>query len=72
MSWIRDWKKRRILQSHAIDDALRRRVVGVLPFLAGLPAHDAARTGLPTNILLQFRLSPCGGRETGIRTYLSY
>ena len=43
MGWIRDWKRRRVLETHAVDDALRQRVFGALPFLTRLSGEDAAR-----------------------------
>jgi len=42
MGWLRDWKRKRVLARHAIDDALWRRALGQLPFLRGLP-EDAER-----------------------------
>ena len=43
MGWLRDWKRRRVLEKHAVDDALWERVAGSLPFLAGLSADEAQR-----------------------------
>ncbi|MGE0876070.1 MAG: zinc-dependent peptidase [Burkholderiales bacterium] len=36
MGWLRDWKRRRILARHRIDERLWEGVVRELPFLAGL------------------------------------
>jgi len=43
MGWLRDWKRRRILERHRIDDALWRRAKTHLPFLAGLSADEERR-----------------------------
>jgi len=43
MSLFRSWRRRRVLRRSGIDDALWRRVIGGLPFLAGLSADEAAR-----------------------------
>jgi hypothetical protein len=43
MGWIRDWKRRRILARHAIDEARWRRAKRHLPFLAGLSADEEMR-----------------------------
>ncbi|MEW6688540.1 MAG: M90 family metallopeptidase [Pseudomonadota bacterium] len=43
MGWLRDWKRRRLLGRHRIDDARWRRALGHLPFLAGLSADEARR-----------------------------
>ncbi len=43
MGWLRDWKRRRILGRHRIDDALWRRAKRHLPFLAGLSAGEERR-----------------------------
>ena len=43
MGWLRDWKRRRILGRHRIDDALWRRAKKHLPFLAGLSAGEERR-----------------------------
>ena len=43
MSWLRDWKRRRILARHAIDDALWDTVVRKLPFLAPLGEAELRR-----------------------------
>ncbi len=43
MGWLREWKRKRVLEKHAVDDALWARVAGSLPFLAGLSAREAQR-----------------------------
>ena len=43
MGWIRDWRRKRVLDRHAVDDALWEKVTGSLPFLAGLTDGEAAR-----------------------------
>jgi Mlc titration factor MtfA (ptsG expression regulator) len=43
MGWIRDWKRKRVLERHAIDDAIWTEVVRALPFLASLAAAELAK-----------------------------
>lgn len=43
MKWWTQWKRRRVLGRHAIDDGLWRRTVLGLPFLGELERDDAAR-----------------------------
>ena len=43
MGWLRDWKRRRILARHRIEDALWKRALTHLPFLRGLSAGDERR-----------------------------
>jgi Mlc titration factor MtfA (ptsG expression regulator) len=43
MGWLRDWKRRRVLARHRIDDALWRRALRHLPFLRGLSADEERR-----------------------------
>ncbi len=43
MGWLRDWKRKRILARHRIDDALWRRAQHHLPFLHGLSADEQQR-----------------------------
>jgi MtfA peptidase len=43
MGWLRDWKRKRILKRHRIDDALWRRAKKHLPFLHGLVADEERR-----------------------------
>ena len=43
MGWLRDWKRKRILRQHRIDDALWRRAIKQLPFLDGLSTDEERR-----------------------------
>jgi Mlc titration factor MtfA (ptsG expression regulator) len=43
MGWLRDWKRKRLLEKHAMDEALWRTVAGALPFLAGLGDEQTQR-----------------------------
>jgi len=43
MGWLRDWKRKRILGRHRIDDAMWRRAKKQLPFLHGLSADEERR-----------------------------
>lgn len=43
MGWLRNWRRRRTLARHRIDDALWRAVLSRLPFLRGLSADEARR-----------------------------
>ncbi len=43
MGWLRDWKRKRLLERHAIDGARWRRAKGRLPFLGGLSAEEERR-----------------------------
>jgi Mlc titration factor MtfA (ptsG expression regulator) len=43
MGWIRDWKRKRVLEKHALDERMWRRVSVRLPFLAGLSADEIQR-----------------------------
>jgi len=43
MGWIREWKRRRVLERHQIDDALWGRALEHLPFLRGLSADEERR-----------------------------
>ncbi|MBC7803668.1 MAG: zinc-dependent peptidase, partial [Candidatus Parcubacteria bacterium] len=43
MDWLRDWKRKRILERHRIDEALWRSAKRHLPFLAGLSAGQERR-----------------------------
>ena len=64
MGWLRDWKRKRVLARHAVDDALWDRVAGSLPFLAGLTAAEAARLkNLAVLFLAEKHLTPLSGIE---------
>jgi len=43
MKWWTDWKRRRVLRRHGIDETLWRRTVLGLPFLGELERDDAVR-----------------------------
>ena len=62
MGWLRDWKRKRILKRHRIDDALWRRAQGHLPFLRGLSADEARRLReLAVLFLAEKQLAPVRG-----------
>jgi Mlc titration factor MtfA (ptsG expression regulator) len=62
MGWLRDWKRRRVLARHAIDDALWRRALEHLPFLQGLSADEARRLkALALVFLAEKQLTPLKG-----------
>lgn len=43
MGWLRNWRRRRVLARHAIDEALWRRVLAALPFLRALAPEEQRR-----------------------------
>ena len=43
MGWLKDWRRRRTLARHRIDEPLWRAVLAQLPFLRGLSADEARR-----------------------------
>lgn len=43
MQWWNEWKRRRVLKRHRIDEALWRRIVLGLPFVGELDREDARR-----------------------------
>ena len=43
MGWLRDWKRKRVLEKHCIEDVLWRRAQKHLPFLRGLSADEEQR-----------------------------
>ena len=62
MGWLRDWKRKRVLEKHAVDDALWEQVAGSLPFLAGLSADEATRLKkLAVLFLAEKELTPLRG-----------
>ena len=62
MGWLREWKRRRILARHRIDDALWRRALRHLPFLAGLSAeHEHRLQELAILFLAEKQLTPLRG-----------
>ena len=64
MSWLRDWKRKRILRRHRIDDALWRRAKTHLPFLDGLAAGEERRLqDLAVLFLAEKEFTPVHGLE---------
>ena len=62
MGWLREWKRRRILGRHRIDDALWRRALRHLPFLAGLSTeHERRLKELAILFLAEKQLTPLRG-----------
>jgi Mlc titration factor MtfA (ptsG expression regulator) len=43
MGWLKDWRRRRVLARHRIEDTLWDRVTAALPFLHGLSAQELTR-----------------------------
>ncbi|MGH8674533.1 MAG: zinc-dependent peptidase, partial [Burkholderiales bacterium] len=43
MGWLRDWKRKRLLARHALDDGMWRRARSRLPFLDGLSEQETRR-----------------------------
>jgi Mlc titration factor MtfA (ptsG expression regulator) len=43
MGWLRNWRRRRLLAHHRVDDALWQAVARSLPFLRGLSRDDLQR-----------------------------
>ncbi len=64
MGWIRDWKRKRVLDKHAVDDPLWNRVAASLPFLSGLTADEAKRLkDMAVVFLAEKELTPLAGAE---------
>jgi Mlc titration factor MtfA (ptsG expression regulator) len=64
MGWIRDWKRKRVLAKHAVDDALWKRVAGSLPFLRGLTGVEERRLkDMAVLFLAEKQFTPLGGIE---------
>ena len=62
MGWLRDWKRKRVLARHHIDDALWRRALKHLPFLRGLSADEERRIReLAILFLAEKQLTPVRG-----------
>jgi len=62
MGWLRDWRRKRVLEKHAVDDALWQKVAGFLPFLAGLTAAQVTRLKeLAVLFLAEKELTPLRG-----------
>ena len=72
MGWMRDWKRKRVLEKHAIDPALWRSATARLPFLAGLDESQAARLrDMAVLFLAEKELTPLAGVELSDRDRLS-
>lgn len=52
MGWLRNWRRRRLLAQHRVDDALWRAVTRSLPFLQGLSRDDLERLRALSLLLL--------------------
>jgi len=64
MGWLRDWKRRRLLRRHRIDDVLWRRAQQHLPFLRGLSAEEQRRLKeLAVVFLAEKQITPVHGLE---------
>jgi hypothetical protein len=64
MGWIRDWKRKRVLARHAVDDLLWKSVTGSLPFLRGLSTADEQRLkDMAVVFLAEKELTPLRGVE---------
>jgi Mlc titration factor MtfA (ptsG expression regulator) len=62
MGWIRDWKRKRVLEKHQIDAALWRRVTGGLSFLQKLSAAEVDKLkGLVLIFLAEKEFTPARG-----------
>ena len=62
MGWLRDWKRKRILARHRIDDALWGRAQKHLPFLRGLSGDEERRLReFAVLLLAEKQLTPVHG-----------
>ena len=72
MGWLRDWKRKRLLATHAIDAALWLRATSALPFLAGLSGSQTQRLkDMAIVFLAEKTLSALRGVELGDADRLS-
>ena len=72
MGWIRDWKRKRVLDKHAVDDGLWTDVAATLPFLAGLDADAQRRLKeMAVLFLAEKQLTPLAGLRLADRDRLS-
>ena len=72
MGWVRDWKRRRVLEKHAIDGALWKRVTAKLPFLSGLTPEQVTRLKeMCVLFLAEKQITPLKGVELSDRDRLS-
>lgn len=66
MGWIRDWRRKRVLARHAIDDALWKSVAGSMAFLRGLtPVEERQLKDMAVVFLAEKEVTPLGGVELG-------
>ena len=64
MGWLRNWRRRRLLAHHRIDDALWRSVTQSLPFLRGLSRDEMQRLrDLSLLLLVEKEFSGARGLE---------
>ena len=72
MGWVRDWKRKRVLDRHAVDPVLWESVAATLPFLARLSADQAARLKeMAVLFLAEKQLTPLAGADLTDRVRLS-
>ena len=72
MGWIRDWKRKRVLARHAVDDALWTGVVASLPFMRGLsPSEEHRLKDMAVVFLAEKELTPLRGVRLGDQDRLS-
>lgn len=66
MGWLRDWKRKRVLARHAIDDALWHVVTASLPFLRGLGVEEEEKLkDMAVLFLAEKQLTPLRGVVLG-------
>ncbi len=72
MGWLRDWKRKRVLEKHAVDAALWESVAATLPFLAGLTEDQVTRLKqIAVLFLAEKELTPLAGMTLEDRDRLS-
>jgi Mlc titration factor MtfA (ptsG expression regulator) len=64
MGWLKNWRRRRLLAHHRIDEELWRSVTQSLPFLRGLPREELERLrALALLLLVEKELSGARGLQ---------
>ena len=64
MGWFRNWKRRRVLAQHSIDDLMWKRACNYLPFLKGLSADEVRRLReMAVIFLAEKQFTPVRGLE---------
>ena len=64
MGWLREWKRKRVLKHHAIDDMLWQRSRKYLPFLKGLsPAQERRLREMAVIFLAEKEFTPVRGLQ---------